>query len=152
MQFNIKKWQVALFAIVVILIILNPSKKNFVEFTGDPYYITREHNFIICSVFKQGDGKYLGIGLNFFKLPNTPAAPQAPIRSNDKNKIGDTNKMASDTGLQQNSKWPKALKIADTIRLDDEGLPIPPGFQTSDGLPILHKVPTASSVLNSFYR
>lgn len=61
---------------IILLIITNPSRSDFIEHLGYPKKVTdmilirRESNFLIFSIYTDQlyTGKYLGIAKNFFKL------------------------------------------------------------------------------------
>lgn len=69
-KINKKKVLYVSLSIVFILIITNPSQKNFKEFVGSSTYtgLRREQNWIILSVYNSGGIRYLGIFMNFFKV------------------------------------------------------------------------------------
>ena len=56
--------------IIGLLIITNPSAKDFKEFRGEKSYsgLKREQNWFIFSIYNDGSRKYLGIISNFFKI------------------------------------------------------------------------------------
>jgi hypothetical protein len=69
MNFKPKKWQIITCVILLLLIILNPSLKDFREYTGDAG-VTKKMNFLILSVYEDGGDDYLAFLLNFIKLPH----------------------------------------------------------------------------------
>jgi hypothetical protein len=68
MNFKLKKWQSISIIILIIFIILNPSLKDFKEYTGDQE-VTKKMNFLIVSVYQDRGDDYLAFLLNFIKLP-----------------------------------------------------------------------------------
>ena len=68
MNLKLKKWQAISIIILIIFIILNPSLKDFKEYTGDQE-VTKKMNFLIVSVYQDGSDDYLAFLLNFVKLP-----------------------------------------------------------------------------------
>ena len=68
MNFKPKKWQIILGVIILLLAILNPSLKDFRDYTGDRNEGTRKINFLIASVYKEEDDYFVGFLLNFIKI------------------------------------------------------------------------------------
>jgi hypothetical protein len=66
----------------IVLIITNPSAQVFKEYSGYSTYegLHRNNNFFICSIYRRGGNKYLGIVGNFFKISRLPidTTSQAP--------------------------------------------------------------------------
>jgi hypothetical protein len=67
MDFKPKKWQIVT-AVILIVMFLNPSLKDFREFTGDKDEGQRKMNFLICSVYKESSDYYIGFLLNFIPI------------------------------------------------------------------------------------
>ncbi len=65
-----KRWFKLLAAILIILILTNPSAKRFKDFSGDLHYsnFRRIGNGVIFSIYKDPKGEYLGVFWNFFKI------------------------------------------------------------------------------------
>lgn len=61
-------------AFILLLIILNPSIRQFKEFEGEGgrrFYspsLRRESNFLLFSIYKADDIRYLGFCMNFIRL------------------------------------------------------------------------------------
>lgn len=68
MKFKPKKWQIITAIVLLFFIILNPSLKDFREYTGDQY-VTKKMNFLVLSVYADGSDNYIGFLLNFVKSP-----------------------------------------------------------------------------------
>jgi hypothetical protein len=62
-----KKLLIGLGVILVIMLITNPSIKDFEEYENSRN-VKREYNFFVCSIFKHYNDRYLGILGNFFEL------------------------------------------------------------------------------------
>lgn len=62
-----KPWLIA-GCIVLLFVVLNPSLKNFNEYQGDKGG-TKKMNFIVCSVYQEGNENYVGILSNFLQIP-----------------------------------------------------------------------------------
>lgn len=72
-----KKLLIVVGIILGFLIITNPSTKRFKEFCGVKSYsgLKREQNWIIFSIYSDGDYRYLGIVFNFFKIKQLDSSP-----------------------------------------------------------------------------
>ncbi len=74
MKYKLKKGWVIIVVVVFVLILLNPGMKRFKEFSGFDNkkmgYVTRNYNFIVCSIYEDTDHKkkYFGILLNFIDI------------------------------------------------------------------------------------
>jgi hypothetical protein len=65
-----KKTQYIIAGIIAILIITNPSLRSFKEHLGytESNGLSREYNFLLCSVYQDGNTTYFGICENFINI------------------------------------------------------------------------------------
>lgn len=70
MKLPIKKGWIIFICIVLFFLIGNTSKKMFVDFTGveENYYVKRDYNFLVFSVYEYDNERYIGILFNFIRL------------------------------------------------------------------------------------
>jgi hypothetical protein len=90
---NFKRWQVVLFAVILLLVVSNPSITSFKANQGAESYdgLIRKYNFFICSIYecKNGSdawesgsngtairGRYIGVLGNFFMI--SPLSSERP--------------------------------------------------------------------------
>jgi len=127
MSLKLRKWQIAIVVIVLLLIILNPGLKDFKEHTGDSD-VTKKMNFLICSIYEDGNDDYLGIALNFIKLPHSESEalitqPEPKFDSTARPSSA-AEKLINDTAafkkfLEENSSTPKRKRAKkDPLILD----------------------------------
>jgi hypothetical protein len=97
-----KKILYVIIAALILLIVTNPSQKAFKDYLGVNTYsgLRRTSNFLICSVYNDGD-RYFAIAGNFFELKSE--AWHSPvidsIVSKDSAAYADSSKMADITTL-----------------------------------------------------
>ena len=70
MNFKPNKWQITSVVILLLLILFNPGLKDFKEHTGDSD-VTKKMNFLVASLYQDGNEEYLGIALNFIKITSS---------------------------------------------------------------------------------
>jgi hypothetical protein len=75
-----KKVLYVLGAILLVLIITNPTLKDYKDFKGSngDFHPRRISNFFVCSVYV-GAGKYLGVLGNFYKINTNNRKINPPI-------------------------------------------------------------------------
>lgn len=155
------------FAILLLLIITNPSQKAFKEYLGTNSYsgLQRTNNFFVCDIFKNEDIKYVGFLGNFFRLDKPKSEQSGVYHGKEMSRAQiDSAEMADSIAMADSSK----MKMADTTTLppppkkvDEYGIPIkknkdPLGLDeimdtigyTKDGLPILKKAKDPLHILS----
>jgi len=103
--------------VLLLLIITNPSRKDFNDHMSLGVYenVRRENNFFICSTYKHRNYLYLGIIGNFFKISSPKdLAPMTKAISDTTEKIADTSKM--DISKYEVKDLPYPPKKIDTTR------------------------------------
>lgn len=78
-----KKIQIAIGAALVILLITNPSLKDFKEFSPSAYHPYRKSNFFIASVYVGREHKYLGFIGNFWDITSKYKYTDIDNKAND---------------------------------------------------------------------
>lgn len=57
---------------ILLLSLLNPSLKDFEEYKGGRAFVKREGNFLIFSIYRTYDARYVGFLKNFLFIKKVP--------------------------------------------------------------------------------
>jgi len=70
-KYNFKRLRLCIILLIVVLVITNPGIKNFKDYLGYTSYsgLRRTQNWFVLSVYQDGSEKYIGVILNFLKIP-----------------------------------------------------------------------------------
>jgi hypothetical protein len=112
MNIKFKKWQIVAAAIFCLLVILNPSLKDFKEYSGDTD-VTIKMNFLVASVFKDGNINYMGIAKNFVKLTATSATNNDQGPQYDSSATEPTEKRTFESNSMPTKRDPLVLDSTD---------------------------------------
>lgn len=112
--------------ILLLLIILNPSRKDFEEYLGrNTYtYLKKSNNWLLFSIYEDDNqdvpDKYMGVLSNFIKLDKPTSVPTAIVNTINPNTIVDTSKEVFDTTGSYNNSDHKEISSSDFKKMYNE--------------------------------
>ena len=89
MNLKIKRWQFVAIGILLLLLIVNPTLKDFEEYLGtsarESRFVTptfkKTSNFLLFSTYQCNNHKYIGVFKNFIEVGNPPPEPPSDSTS-----------------------------------------------------------------------